>query len=88
MEGIPMHMLHTHLGPIFFNVDAQGGVTFSKDGIELEDSLILMLIHDHIRRGGLAQEAAKDREQTLAPRLSGEPGSAGSASRSTGRNSR
>jgi hypothetical protein len=63
-----MHMLHTHFGPVFFRLGPEGNVTFARDGIELDESLILMLIHDHIRTGGLEREREEERAQTSGVR--------------------
>lgn len=51
-----MHQLHTRYGPVFFAVDAKGRIAVRQDSVGMPDDLVLLLIRDHIRRGGLEQE--------------------------------
>jgi hypothetical protein len=49
------HQLQTRYGPVFFEVDQKGQVAVRHDTFEMPEVLVLLLIRDHIRRGGLEQ---------------------------------
>jgi hypothetical protein len=49
------HQLDTRYGPVFFELDERGHVAVRHDTFGMPEVLLLMLIRDHIRRGGLEQ---------------------------------
>ena len=63
-----MPMLHTKFGAVFFRRDSDGHVSFTRDGIELEDADILALIDVHIRQGGLERASSRKRDEVATPR--------------------
>ncbi|MGA2550926.1 MAG: hypothetical protein ABSF50_12310 [Burkholderiaceae bacterium] len=50
------HQLQTRFGPVFFELDEKGHVAVRHDTFGMPEDLVLLLIRDHIRRGGLEEQ--------------------------------